>query len=59
MRDITLKAAARAVVGVIGALAPQGKTVLVGHSSGGNVVSRVAEMAPGNLERLVYVLEAV
>ncbi len=55
VRDVTLEAAAGAVAGAVGALAPAGKIVLVGHSAGGNVISRAAEMVPEHLERMVYV----
>ncbi|MEO8016894.1 MAG: alpha/beta fold hydrolase [Pseudomonadota bacterium] len=50
--SITLETWARFVVGQIRVDAP---AILVGHSRGGIVISRAAELAPGRVRRLVYV----
>jgi pimeloyl-ACP methyl ester carboxylesterase len=50
--SITLESWARFVADIVSATAP---AVLVGHSRGGLVISRAAELAPESVQRLVYV----
>ncbi|HKU98911.1 MAG TPA: alpha/beta hydrolase [Vineibacter sp.] len=52
-RGITLEDAAQAVVTMLRALGDR-KSVLVGHSVGGAVITRTAELAPERIDRLVY-----
>jgi pimeloyl-ACP methyl ester carboxylesterase len=49
---ITLEGWARLVADIVSAEAP---AVLVGHSRGGVIISRAAELAPAAVQRLVYV----
>lgn len=52
LADLTLDDAAQAVLKVLRGL--PGPKVLVGHSMAGHVLSRVGELAPGEVDRLVY-----
>lgn len=54
VKEVTLEAAARAVVATLTTLGKT-KPILVGHSLGGAVVTRAAELAPDRIARLVYV----
>ena len=51
LAELTLEDAADAVLAVA---RPLGRCILVGHSMGGHVISRVAEREPDLVERLVY-----
>ncbi len=51
---ITLDAAARTVIAALEAVQGRAKPVLVGHSLGGAVITRAAEMAPQLIGQLVY-----
>lgn len=58
--DVSLDDAARAVVAASDRQVPAGTVpVLVGHSMGGAVVTRAAELAPERFEQLVYVAAVV
>lgn len=50
-RDITLEQASDSVIATLRTLGP---SILVGHSMGGNIISRVAEREPSLVSRLVY-----
>lgn len=52
--DITLEVAAAAVIAVLEQHQGDTKPILVGHSLGGSVITRAAEMAPDLIGRLVY-----
>jgi pimeloyl-ACP methyl ester carboxylesterase len=52
LADLTLEDAAQAVLATLKTL-PRPR-VLVGHSMAGHVLSRVAELAPGEVDQLVY-----
>jgi pimeloyl-ACP methyl ester carboxylesterase len=54
VKDVTLEDAAQAVVATVTALGGA-KPILVGHSLGGAVVTRAAELASDRIVRLVYV----
>lgn len=54
VRDVTLDDAARTVVATLDGLG-DALPVLVGHSLGGAVITRAAELAPRRIARLVYV----
>lgn len=54
LRYISLDDAARAVIAVLERAQGRVKPVLVGHSMGGSVITRAAEIAPRLIGRLVY-----
>ncbi|PTL75577.1 alpha/beta fold hydrolase [Vitiosangium sp. GDMCC 1.1324] len=53
-RDIRLDECASAVVDALEALRGANRPILVGHSMGGTVITRVGELAPERVGRLVY-----
>ncbi|ADO71404.1 alpha/beta hydrolase [Stigmatella aurantiaca] len=53
-RDISLDECASAVVDALRALKGGPRPILVGHSMGGTVITRVGELAPDQVGRLVY-----
>lgn len=63
LRDLTLDTVAEAVVDVLRALrANPGSarpTVLVGHSLGGTVITKAAQLAPDQVDHLVYLAAVV
>jgi len=55
LSDVTLDVAAEAVITVLRQAQSSVKPILVGHSLGGAVITRAAELAPQCVGRLVYV----
>jgi pimeloyl-ACP methyl ester carboxylesterase len=53
LKDITLDDAAKSVAAAVAALG-SGNVVLVGHSVGGAIITRAAELAPERIASLVY-----
>lgn len=54
VRDVTLDDAAKAIVAALEGLG-DARPILVGHSLGGAVLTRAAELAPQRIGRLIYV----
>lgn len=58
VRDVTLDMAAEAVItalrGIRGITSDRRPTILVGHSMGGTVITRAAQLAPDQIDHLVY-----
>lgn len=62
LRDVTLETTARAVVETLRSVRADGggrPTVLLGHSLGGSVITRAAQLAPDQVDHLVYLAAAV
>lgn len=54
LKDVTLDIAAHAVIAALQRAQGHTKPVLVGHSLGGTVITRAAELAPDSIRQLVY-----
>ncbi len=54
VRDVGLEDCASAVIDVLKSLQGGPRPILVGHSMGGGVITRVGELAPEQVGRLVY-----